>query len=172
MWLSLRLASKCVEAIAFDLAELDPANASRYLANAKDYCKRLAELDREYAAVVKGAKRKTILVADRFPFRYLADDYGIEYCAAFTGCSAESEASFKTIAFLAKKTDELGLPAILTIEGARHKIAETVRRSTKTRDQRLLTLDSLQSTGGDKAADTRYMDVMRRNLDTLKAALD
>ena len=171
VWPSLRHAAPLVKAIAAELAAVDPANAATYGANAAAYCGRLAALDRDYAAAVKGAKRKTILVADRFPFRYLADDYGLAYYAAFAGCSAESEASFKTVAFLAKKVDELGLPVILVIEGVQHKIAETVRRATKAGNQRILALDSLQSIGGEAAKTTRYADVMARNLEALKAAL-
>lgn len=172
VWLSLRHAATLVTAIADELAALDPDNAETYRANAAAYCKRLGALDHAYAEAVATGKRKTILVADRFPFRYLADDYGLTYFAAFSGCSAESEASFKTIAFLAKKVDELSLPVILTMEGANHKIAETVKRTTKAKDQHILTLDSLQSIGGEAAKTTRYLDVMTRNLETLKAALN
>ncbi len=172
VWLSLRHAATFVKTIAAELAALDTADAATYRANADAYCAKLAALDRKYAAAVSSAKRKTILVADRFPFRYLADDYGLEYFAAFSGCSAESEASFKTIAFLAKKVDALSLPVIVTMEGANHKIAETVRRTTKAKDQRILTLDSLQSTGGEAAKTAHYLDAMRRNLETLKAALN
>ena len=172
VWLSLRHAATLAKAIAAELAALDPANAAAYRANAATYRAKLGALDGEYAAVVAATKRKTILVADRFPFRYLADDYGLKYFAAFSGCSAESEASFKTVIFLAKKVDELQLPAILVLEGTRHKIAETVRRTTKNRDQRIVTLDSLQSVGGEAAAKTRYLDVMRKNLAALKTALD
>ncbi len=172
VWLSLRHAATLVKAIADELAALDPANAGTYRANAAACCKRLGALDHAYAETVANGKRKTILVADRFPFRYLADDYGLTYFAAFSGCSAESEASFKTIAFLAKKVDELALPVILTMEGANHKIAETVKRTAKAKDQRILTLDSLQSTGGEAAKTTRYLDVMTRNLETLKTALN
>ena len=171
VWLSLRNATVLVKAIAAELAAVDPDNAKTYRVNADAYCAKLATLDGEYAKAVSGAKRKTLLVADRFPFRYLADDYGLEYFAAFAGCSAESEASFKTIAFLAKKVDALSLPVIVTMEGATHKIAETVRRTTQSKNQRILTLDSLQSTGGEAAKTTHYLDVMRRNLETLKAAL-
>ena len=172
VWLSLRHASALVKAIAAELSAADPGNASAYRANAAAYCGRLAALDREYSDAVAKAARKTILVADRFPFRYLADDYGLTYFAAFAGCSAESEASFRTVAFLAKKADELKLPAILTMEGATHKIAETVKRATKAKDQKILSLDSLQSVGGEAAKTTRYIDVMKRNLEALKAALD
>ena len=172
VWLSLRHSATFVKAVAAELAAIDPANAVTYHANADAYCAKLVALDREYDGTVSGAKRKTILVADRFPFRYLADDYGIEYFAAFSGCSAESEASFKTIASLAKKVDELNLPVILTMEGTQHKIAETVRRTTKTKDQRILTLDSLQSTGGEAAEAMHYLNAMKRNLEVLKAALN
>lgn len=172
VWLSLRNAAVLVKVIAAEIAAVDPANAATYRANADAYGAKLAALDRAYGEAVATAKRRTILVADRFPFRYLADDYGLEYFAAFAGCSAESEASFKTVAFLAKKADALQLPVILTLEGAQHKIAETVRRTTKSGAQRILTLDSLQSTGGEAAKTTHYLDAMRRNLDTLKAALN
>jgi len=172
VWLSLRHASTLVKAIAAELASIDPANAATYRSNAAAYCDKLSALDRAYSEAVGSASRKTILVADRFPFRYLADDYGLEYYAAFAGCSAESEASFKTIMFLAKKVNEHDLPVILTIEGARHKIAETVRRTTRKRNQRILTLDSLQSTTGEEARTARYLDVMERNLDVLKEALN
>ena len=105
-------------------------------------------------------------------FRHLTEDYGIAHYAAFSGCSAESEASFKTVARLAKKVDELELPVILVIEGSNHRLAETVRRTTKSRDQRILTFNSLQSVGGDATKTTRYIDVMAQNLETLKAALN
>ncbi len=172
VWLSLRHAATLVEAIANEICAIDPANAQTYRANASAYRQRLAALDAEYAAAVASARRKTILVADRFPFRYLADDYSLAFHAAFPGCSAESEASFKTIAFLARKLDELRLPVILTTESPNSKIAEAVRRATKTRDQRILALDSLQSTGADAAGTTRYLDAMKRNLEVLKAALN
>ena len=77
-------------------------------------------------ADVTKAPVKAVLFGDRFPFRYLTDDYGLQYYAAFNGCSAETEASFETVAFLAKKMDELKLPAVLTIEGRQHKLAQTI----------------------------------------------
>ena len=113
-------------------------------------------------------KTRTLLFADRFPFRYLTDDYGLEYYAAFIGCSAETEASFETISFLSKKIDELSLKNVITIEGTDHSIAETVIKSTKTQDQKILTLDSMQSTT-DK--DAGYLEIMKKNLEVLKEAL-
>ena len=115
---------------------------------------------------------ETILFADRFPFRYLADDYGLRYYAAFAGCSAETEASFETVSFLAKKVDELGLPCVLTIEGAQHRIAETIVQNTAGKNQKVLTMDSMQSTTSKGVANgTTYLSVMEKNLSVLKEAL-
>ena len=124
VWLSLRNARKLVKALAMALGQADPANAVSYTANADAYIERLAALDAEYAAAREAADFDTVLFGDRFPFRYLVDDYGLNYYAAFSGCSAESEASFETIAFLAGKVDEMRLTTVLTIEGDNHRIAD------------------------------------------------
>jgi zinc transport system substrate-binding protein len=172
IWLSLRHAAKLSSAIAKELSSLDPENATNYLNNVNAYNAKLTALDRAYADTIAQSVHKTLLVADRFPFRYLADDYGLAYFAAFPGCSAESEASFKTIAFLAQKADALELPAILTLESSNGKIAKTVRNATKQRAQKILTLDSLQSVDEAHAKTVTYLDVMTRNLATLKSALN
>ena len=98
---------------------------------------KLSELDGKYSEVIKSSGRKVLLFADRFPFRYLVDDYGLKYYAAFSGCSAESEAGFETVKFLAEKTDELKLPCVINIEGVRHKIAQTVIENTKAKNQKV-----------------------------------
>ena len=123
IWLSLKNAGKLVQAIAQALGKIDPDYQTRYQANANAYIVRLQDLDQQYRRAVDEAKCKTILFGDRFPFRYLAEDYGLTYYAAFSGCSAESEASFQTIAFLAGKVDELGLTAVLTIENPKTELA-------------------------------------------------
>lgn len=172
VWLSLRNAQKLVKVIADQLAEIDPAGAETYQANAKAYIEKLSALDAEYTAAVEKAKFKTLLFGDRFPFRYMTEDYGLDYYAAFSGCSAESEASFATIVFLAGKMDELGLPAILTIENPKMRIAETVRDATKAKDQKILAMDSMQSTTtADIQAGASYLGAMEKNLEVLKEAL-
>ena len=119
------------------------------------------------------AARKTVLFGDRFPFRYLTDDYGMDYYAAFVGCSAETEASFKTVKFLAEKVDELDLPCVMTIEGSDHKIAETIIRNTADKDQKVLTMDSMQAvTASDLKDGKTYLSVMEKNLEALKEALN
>lgn len=172
VWLSLKNAETLVGAISNALQELDPDSKDTYAANADAYVQKLSALDAEYRKAVSAGTYKTVLFGDRFPFRYLADDYGLNYYAAFAGCSAESEASFETISFLAKKVDELKLPCVLTIEGAQHKIAETIVKNTTEKNQKVLTMDSMQSTTSqDVANGTTYLSVMEKNLDVLKEAL-
>ena len=173
VWLSLKNAETLCNAITDALEEIDPANKDAYATNAASYLEKLAALDGEYQTVADNAARKTVLFGDRFPFRYLVDDYGLSYYAAFAGCSAETEASFETISFLAGKVNELGLPCVLTIEGAQHKIAETIVQNTVKKNQSILTLDSMQSTTStDVANGTTYLSVMESNLDVLKQALN
>ena len=172
VWLSLKNAKMLVRVISKALQELDPDNKDIYAANADAYVKKLSALDAEYQAAVDAASNKTILFGDRFPFRYLVDDYGLHYYAAFVGCSTETEAGFETISFLAKRVDEWKLPCVLTIEGAQHKIAETVVRNTTAKNQRVLTMDSMQSTTSkDVKNGTTYLSVMEKNLSVLKEAL-
>lgn len=172
VWLSLKNAKMLVRVISKALQELDPNNKDIYAANADAYVKKLSALDAEYQTAVDAASNKTILFGDRFPFRYLVDDYGLRYYAAFVGCSAETEAGFETISFLAKRVDEWKLPCVLTIEGAQHKIAETIVRNTTAKNQRVLTMDSMQSTTSkDVKNGTTYLSVMEKNLSVLKEVL-
>ena len=172
VWLSLKNAELYVNKIAEDLSALDTANAESYKKNAEAYNKQLSELDTQYADVVKKATNKYLLFGDRFPFRYLVDDYGIKYYAAFVGCSAETEASFETVSFLAKKMDELGLKHVMTIEGPNKKIAETIIQNTKDKNQDILTLNSMQSTTEqDIESGETYLGIMQQNLEVLKKAL-
>ncbi|MCR5832153.1 MAG: metal ABC transporter substrate-binding protein [Lachnospiraceae bacterium] len=172
VWLSLRNAAVVTDAIAKALEGIDPDHAKEYGDNAASYIEKLNALDKRYTEAVTAAPIKTILFGDRFPFRYLTDDYGLTYYAAFVGCSAETEASFETISFLAGKVDELSLPAVMTIEGADHRIAETIVANTATKDQKILTMDSMQSTTAkDIENGTTYLSVMENDLSVLEEAL-
>ena len=172
VWLSLRNAETLCEAISDALQQINPDNKDTYAANTAAYAERLAALDADYRAAVEAATYQTVLFGDRFPFRYLADDYGLSYYAAFVGCSAETEASFETITFLAGKMDELNLPCVLTIEGAHHRIAQTIVENTTAKNQEVLTMDSMQSTTSkDVANGATYLSVMEKNLSVLKEAL-
>jgi zinc transport system substrate-binding protein len=173
VWLSLKNAEILVQKIATELAKKDSAHATLYTENAKDYIVKIKALDNEYRATVDGAARKAVLFGDRFPFRYLVDDYGIKYYAAFVGCSAESEASFETIAFLAWKMDSLSLPAIFTIEKGNQKIARAILDASKnSKEAQVLTLNSLQSVTEQQIAEGfSYLSIMKSNLEVLKQAI-
>ncbi len=173
VWLSLKNTAVLVDSITTALSQADSDNADIYRSNADAYKEKLAELDRRYEEAVAAGNKDTVLFGDRFPFRYLTDDYGLNYYAAFVGCSAESEASFETITFLSEKVDELGLGAVLTIEGNDHRIAETVIQNTAEGNQKVLTMDSMQSvTKDDVAKGVTYLSIMEENLNVLKEALN
>ena len=172
VWLSLKNAQTLCKAIAEALETADPEHKDFYEANVDSYIEKLSSLDGQYQDAVAGASQKTLLFGDRFPFRYMVDDYGLKYYAAFAGCSAESEASFETISFLAKKADELGLKNIMTIENSDQKIAKTIRDNTKDKKQEILTLNSMQSTTSkDVKNGATYLSIMENNLKVLKKAM-
>ena len=172
VWLSLKNTSLFVDKIAEALSKADPQHAEVFKTNAASYQEKLSALDTQYQQAVDSAAVKTLLFGDRFPFRYLTDDYGLDYYAAFVGCSAESEASFETISFLSGKVDELNLKSIMQIETSDGSIAKTVKENTKTKDQQILTLDSLQGVTSDRIqAGETYLSVMESNLTVLKQAL-
>ena len=172
VWLSLRNASFLCGAVAEALCTLDSTHADLYKANLADYQKQLNELDADYQTVVAESPVHTLVFGDRFPFRYLADDYDLAYYAAFPGCSAETEAGFETIVFLAGKIDELSLHCVMTIDGSNGKIARTIAANTAAKNQSVLTLSSMQSAGNAELQNgVTYLSVMRENLAVLKQAL-
>lgn len=172
VWLSLKNAAVFCTAITDALSSLDAGNAETYRNNLAAYKEQLAALDAKYQAATSAAPVRTLLFGDRFPFRYLVDDYGLTYYAAFPGCSAETEASFETIVFLANKVDETGLKNVMALEGADQAIAKTIIGNTKGKNQRILTLDSLQSvTARNVEEGASYLSIMENNLGVLKEAL-
>lgn len=173
IWLSIRNAEIMVKNIEKAIEQLDSDNAKVYQNNAENYIKKLDTLDKQYANTIQNAKYKAILFGDRFPFRYMADDYDLKYYAAFAGCSAETMAGFETVTFLAKKADELRLPVILTIENSDGRIAEAVKSNTTKKNQKILAMNSLQSVTKEQIADgITYLQVMQENLSVLSEALN
>ena len=172
VWLSLKNAASLCGQISDKLCEADPENKDLFSKNTEDYLKKLNELDAKYSSVREDAKYTTLLFADRFPFRYLTDDYKLNYYAAFTGCSAESEASFETVAFLAKKLSELKLPAVMTIDKSDKKIAKTVVETSDQKDTPILEMNSMQSvTEKDVLDGATYLGIMESNLEVLTKAI-
>ena len=173
VWLSLKNAISCVDYITDKLVDIDKQNTDFYKENHDTYTEKLSDLDSRYKIVVDAAPVKTLLFGDRFPFRYMVDDYGLGYYAAFAGCSAESEASFETITFLASKVDELNLKVICTIENSDGKIAESIKNTSQSKDARFVALNSIQNISSkDIKNGVTYLSIMENNLDMLKSALN
>ena len=168
IWLSLRNAEILCAAIRDALIELDGGHSRAYEAAFAVYDAKLRQLDADYSSAIDAAVQHTLIVADRFPFRYLVEDYGLDYYAAFSGCEAETEASFATVIFLAGKADELGIGNLCVIETSDGKLARTVNENTQNRDLGILTLHSMQGVVGDGD----YLSLMEQNLNVLKEALN
>lgn len=172
VWLSLRNASVFCQVIRDALIALDTENEAVYQANTEAYLQKLAQLDAAYTEATAQGSRDTLVFGDRFPFRYLMDDYGLSYYAAFAGCSAETEASFETVIFLANKLDELSLGTIMTLEGSDGKLAKTIADTAKAQNIQILSMDSMQSTTQkDVRGGATYLSIMEKNLDVLIRAL-
>lgn len=173
VWLSLKNAQLFCNDITDTLSKIDPQNEDVYRQNNKAYIEKLSALDEKYQSEISSSKRDVLLFADRFPFKYMADDYNLTCYAAFPGCSSETEASFETVTFLAEKIDSLGLTSVITIEGSDSKIADTVINATQSKNQEILTLNSMQSiTSQDIENGVTYLSIMEDNLDTIKKALN
>ncbi|MBP5434109.1 metal ABC transporter substrate-binding protein [Ruminococcus sp.] len=168
VWLSLKNSKLICEEIEKAIAKTDPENAPDYGSNLADYAARLDELDRKFASIAGSANNKVLIFGDRFPFRYFVDDYDIDYYAAFAGCSAESEASFKTVSFLSDKLSELNCDTIFTIEKSDKSVAEAVIANSKKKDCSIVELDSIQSvSSADAASGVTYLSLMEQNYNVL-----
>jgi len=169
VWTSPRNAKLIVAEITKALCELDSANADFYRKNAADYLSRLDELDAEFMSVMNGAKRNTIIVGDRFPFRYLADAYDLSYFAAFPGCSTETEPSAATVAFLINKVKSESIPVVFHIELSNEKMADTISEATGAK--KLLLHSGHNITKRDFDGGANYLDLQKANVVNLKEAL-
>jgi zinc transport system substrate-binding protein len=172
VWLSLKNAQLFTEEISKALSETDPDHAQEYAANAAAYIDSLRDLDAAYQTAAGEGRVSTLLFGDRFPFLYLVKDYGLSYYAAFAGCSAETEASFETIAFLAGKAKELDLHTILRIEGEGNRIAQTIAQNTSFPDEKVAVMNSMQGISlADIESGATYLGIMQENLSVLQEAL-
>ena len=169
VWTSPRNAKVIVAAITEALCTQDSANAEFYQQNAADYLARLDELDASFRAVVDGAKRKTVIFGDRFPFRYLADAYGLTYFAAFPGCSTDTEPSASTVAFLINKVKSEQVPVIFHIELSNEKIADTISEAAGVK--KLLLHSCHNVTRRDFENGANYLDIQKANVENLREAL-
>ncbi len=172
VWLSLENAEILCQHISDELCRLAPDYAEVIQDNTIAYTGALHALHEEYFTMVEASAENALIFGDRFPFRYLADDYDLECYAAFAGCNAEVEASFDTIITLADKVDAFNVPCILVIDGSDKRLAETILNTAKTGNQEILVLDSMQSVSWeDITQGADYLDIMKANLEVLRKAL-
>jgi zinc transport system substrate-binding protein len=169
VWTSPGNAILIVSAITELLCEADPANAGFYQENSAAYTKELTDIDNAFKKVTANAKRKTIIFADRFPFRYFADAYGLKYYAAFPGCSTETEPSAATVAFLINKIKAEKIPVVFHIELSNERMADTI--SGETGAKKLLLHACHNVSKRDFDAGLGYLDFMRQNVENLREAL-
>jgi len=173
VWLSLENAETICKEITLQICSIDSENSDEYQENSSEYINKLSELDSNYRAELGSLKNTTLIFADRFPFRYLTDEYGLDYFSAFAGCSAETQASFETITFLAQKADLTNADTIFTIEGSDNSIANAVINATEKKNQKIVSLNSIQSVSQAQIdSGATYLSIMEQNLNKLKEALD
>ena len=170
IWTSPLNAIKMVDAITVALSELDPAHAADFENNRAALDQKLQELDQTFRDIVKTAKRKTIIVGDRFPFRYLTEEYGLEYYAAFPGCSAEVEPSASTVAFLIEKVKAEKIPIVFYIEFSTHKIADAIADATGAKTMLLHSAHNVSQEDIDSGI--TYLNIMSENAEKLREALN
>ncbi len=172
VWLSLRMAVKSCEAIEEALCQVLPDDAERIRTNTEAYCQELVALDQKYVDMVADNEATDmVIVADRFPFMYMMEDYGIEYYAAFPGCSTESEADFETVVFLAEKVQECDADTLLITESGTDTLADTVFENAKLSGETAV-LHSMQVVyNSDVEAGASYLGYMEANLEVLKEVL-
>ena len=170
VWTSPKNAIEIINKLKKEIINIDSDEKSNLESNANDYVNKLNDLDTEFKSIVKTAKRKEIIVGDRFPLRYFADEYGLSYYAAFPGCSEQTEASAKTISFLANKVKEDKIPVVLKIELSSGNIANTIAKETNTKVLEFNSAHNISQSDFDAGA--TYVDIMTKNVEVLKEALN
>ncbi len=170
IWTSPENARLMLSAVYDAICAVDPENSQTYTENKDAYDKQLADLDNEYKTAVDNAKNKTIVLADKFPFRYLAHEYGLDCYAAFSSCSDESEPSVSTMIKLTKKIKENNIPVVYYLEFSSTKIADTLCDETGAKKLMLHSCHNVSKE--DLENDISYVDLMKQNLENLKVALN
>lgn len=169
VWTSIENAQIISQRIADALCDADKENSTAYRSNCEKYLSELSSLKKEIEGVVNNGERKTLVFGDRFPLRYFTDEFGLEYFAAFPGCAEDSEPSAGTVAFLIEKVNNEDIPVVFTIELSNGKIAKTISEST---DAEVMTFYSCHNlTQEDFENGVTYIDLMKRNCESLKTAL-
>jgi zinc transport system substrate-binding protein len=169
VWTAPKNAILIEQAIAKQLEILDPSNASAYQANSDAYTKQLEALDQNFADYFNGVTNKTLIVGDRFPLRYFADEFGLTCYAAFPGCSTETEPSAATISFLIDKVKATGVSTVFYIEFSNHQVADSIAEQTGAKTALFHSCHNVSREDLDAGA--TYLSIMSQDLETLKGAM-
>ena len=170
IWTSPVNVINIINKLEIDISNMDSVNAKVYKNNSDEYIQELIDVDQQIRDIVNNSKRKELIFGDRFPFRYLTNEYGIKYYAAFPGCAEASEASAKTISFLINKVKEDKIPVVLKLELSSGKIADNIAKETNTK---VLVLHSAHNVSAeDYESGITYVDIMKDNIEVLKEALN
>ena len=170
VWTSPRNAARICRKLADTFAAADSARAAAYAQRCGDYVEKLNQIDAEFRDVVEHAARKTMVFADRFPLRYFADAYGLDYYAAYPGCADAAEPSAATVAFLIDKVRAEGIPVVFTIELSNGKLADTICEATGAKKLEFATCHNV--TAQAFADGATYLQLMERNVQALREALN
>ena len=169
IWTSPVNAKKLAGVLAQVLAQEDPAHAASYAENCASYQDKLTELDAEFREVVSHAKRRLVVFGDKFPLRYFFDEYGLEYRAAFSGCSTDTEPSAKTIAYLIDKVREEQIPAVYYLELSSHRVAEIISEETGAKPLLFHSCHNVTRREFDNGV--TYLELMEQNVVNLREGL-
>lgn len=170
VWTSPKNAAAIVKNMARAMEKLDGKNKATYEKNAGAYVKKLEKLDEEFREVVKNGRRKEIIVADRFPFRYFCEEYGLKYYAAFPGCSTDTQPSAKTVAFLTDKVKEDKIPVVFHIELSNEEMSKSIAEATGAKSRLLNAVHNVSDEDFRNGA--TYVSLMEHNVEALKEALN
>lgn len=170
VWTSPSNAITIINKIKDEIIKIDNDNKSTYEENTKNYTNEINNISKEIKNVVDNSKRKELIFADRFPLRYFVDEYNLTYYAAFPGCSEQTEASAKTIAFLINKVKEDNVPVVFHIELSNGKIANAISKETNAKVLEFNAAHNISQSDFD--AGVTYTDIMRKNISVLKEALN
>ncbi len=170
IWTSPVNAMKLIEGVREKLTEIYPEEKEKFNQNAKNYSEKFSKFDQEIRKIIENGKRKELVFGDRFPFLYLVREYGLDYYAAFSGCSEQIEASSQTISFLIKKVREDKIPVILKIELTSDKLARSIAEET---GAKVLELNAAHNVSEeDFRKGTTYAEMMEKNIGVLREALE